>query len=1063
MQIFFCNFAFYFDHLLRLNNFQVNKIQMRTLLIICFLSFMISYNYAQENAIDKDRLEKYKLGQIFFDAQLYGPTRFITNEHIRQSIPPTQDQFDNLINDAAVLSAISGLRLDLSSGENELLSFIGLKYPDPITTPAILELGSYYYNQKWYKKSTEMYAMADLDNLPELDMSEASFKKGYSHFVNKEFDDAKADFGRTKEIKNIYYYASNYYFGLCDYFKGNYADAVQSFQKVNSSDVYKSFVPYYITQIYFAQNQPEKVISYAEQSLRDPELRNRKEIRLLLGQSYFKRKEYEKALPHLEYYEANTDKLTIEEFYQLGFAQYQLEKYESAIKNFRELNLLDSKLGQLVNYYLADCYYRTGDLVSARAAFRKVSLMDYEQSMKEEATFNYGKLSAEAGFEREAINTLVKLDKDSPYHKQSQDIITEILENTGDFASAIQIIEGLPSLTDRLKITYQSVALKYGMQLYNAGETDNANKNFEKSKKYKLNKSSYAQASFWMAQILNEKGEYKKSITSFDDYFDLSNGLENLPDESSPNVGHYAQGYNYLELKEYKNAEKSFKNAIVGFNIKRNSIKNNDLLNKVLPDALVRTGDCLFKSNQYQDAMVFYEQAIAKKQGSFVYAMYQKAMIEGLLGEPYEKVLTLLDIKKDHPTSEYADDALLQLGDTYFELENVDNAYTSFTELVTNYKNSPLKNAAYLKLGLIAYNKGDMTSAIKQYKSIFDNNPSSKEAESAMLSLQEIYINDLGQSDEYIAYVGTLPGYSLTGMAADSLAYMVGDLRYNDGEYDKAILGFDNYLSKYPNGANRIKAHYYRAESNTILKKYSAALEDYEKLVKLGVSEYYLQALKKAALISYNHTQSFDKAYKYYDLYYTNTKDEAEKYQAILGALRSGFRVGNSDAVKKYSPLVSNHPQSNIDDKSSAIYYLGKIQYKNNEWDAAKSSFAKVGDMINNNQAAESRFLVADILFKQNKTEEAENQCNAANEKNTLYPYWIAKSLILMSDIYVLNKDLFNARAALEAVVENFADDKELISTATAKLKTIETLEQQNNRIKAPGTNQLEMQPSGGK
>lgn len=91
-----------------------------------------------------------------------------------------------------------------------------------------------------------------------------------------------------------------------------------------------------------------------------------------------------------------------------------------------------------------------------------------------------------------------------------------------------------------------------------------------------------------------------------------------------------------------------------------------------------------------------------------------------------------------------------------------------------------------------------MTSAIKQYKSIFDNNPSSKEAEAPMLSLQEIYIIDLGQSDEYIAYVGTLPGYSLTGMVTDSLAYMVGDLRYNDGEYDKSlILGFDNYLTKY--------------------------------------------------------------------------------------------------------------------------------------------------------------------------------------------------------------------------------------------------------------------------
>ncbi|MBK9734286.1 MAG: tetratricopeptide repeat protein [Saprospiraceae bacterium] len=1030
---------------------------MRAIIIISAVLFTIIKLTAQENAWSIDRLQKYKLGQDMFENKLYGPAGNFLKEYIHMAHPATHDDFINLQNEAQAITAISSLRLDLTSGENELLSFINRYYPDPITTPAILELGSYYYNQKWFKKSSDMYARTDLDNLAEFDMSEASFKKGYAHFVMKEFKEGKIAFSRTKEIKNIYYYPSNYYFGICDYFMGNYADAVSSFQKVTASDVYKSFVPYYIAQIHFAQDQPEKVISYAEQSLKDPNLRNRKEIRLLLGQSYFKRREFEKALPHLEFYESNTEKLSIEEFYQLGFTQYQLKKYEAAIKNFKELNLLDSKLGQLVNYYLADCYYRTNDLVSARAAFRKVSMMPYEMSMKEEATFNYGKLSAEAGFEREAVNTLIKLDSKSPYHKQASDIINDLLENTGDFASAITIIEGLPSLTERLKATYQNVCLKFGMQQYNSGETDKAKSSFEKSQKYKIDKNTYTQAAFWIAQILNEKKEFKKSIEAFEAYFELSNGLEKLPEESSPNIGHYTQGYNYLETKDYKNAEKSFKNAIVGFNLNRENLKNDEIINKILPDALIRTGDCLFRSRSFQDAMVFYEQAIAKKQGGFIYAMYQKAIIEGLLGEPYEKILSLKDIKTDYPTSEYADDALLQLGDTYFELENVDNAYASFSELASQYPNSPLKNAAYLKLGLIAYNKGDMTTAILHYKQIFQNNPSSKEAESALLGLQEIYINDLGQSEEYVNFVSSMPGYEVSSLFADSLSFKVGESRYNEGEYEKAITGLNNYLDKYPNGSHRIQAYYLRAESASILKKYGAALDDYEKLIKLGVSDYYQLSLKKAALISYNYTQAFEKANKYYDQYYTNVADISEKYQAALGALRSGFRISDFVSVKKYANIITNHAQANQEDKAVASYYLGKLYYKNNELDLAKTSLEKASNNVNNNQAAEARYLIADIFFKQNKLPQAEAQCNIANEKNTLYPFWIAKSLILMSDIYILNKDLFNARAAIEAVLENFSDDTDLISIATAKLKTIEILEQQNNRIKPISKNMLEL------
>ncbi|MBK7808541.1 MAG: hypothetical protein IPJ51_19970 [Saprospiraceae bacterium] len=67
---------------------------------------------------------------------------------------------------------------------------------------------------------------------------------------------------------------------------------------------------------------------------------------------------------------------------------------------------------------------------------------------------------------------------------------------------------------------------------------------------------------------------------------------------------------------------------------------------------------------------------------------------------------------------------------------------------------------------------------------------------------------------------------------------------------------------------------------------------------KMGNSEFYVQSVKKAALISYNYTQTFDKAYTYYDLHYNNLTDEDEKYKAAPGALRSAFRISNSEGVK---------------------------------------------------------------------------------------------------------------------------------------------------------------------
>jgi len=225
-------------------------------------------------------------------------------------------------------------------------------------------------------------------------------------------------------------------------------------------------------------------------------------------------------------------------------------------------------------------------------------------------------------------------------------------------------------------------------------------------------------------------------------------------------------------------------------------------------------------------------------------------------------------------------------------------------------------------------------------------------------------------------------------------------------------------------------------------------LRDYEAIIKEGISDTYERSLKKAALISYNHSQNFAKALKYYKLWEKQTSTPEDKYQAQLGAMRSAFRLSNDDEVITYSNKVAANPLVTKEEKSSARYYLAKVSYKKGQLEQAAIAFAHVPKLSNNNQAAESRYMLARILLDQSKPEEAETAANKANEKNANYPFWIAKSILLLSDIYMQRGDLLNARAAAEAVVENFKSDEKLVKEANAKLAEISQKEIESNRIK---------------
>jgi len=414
-------------------------------------------------------------------------------------------------------------------------------------------------------------------------------------------------------------------------------------------------------------------------------------------------------------------------------------------------------------------------------------------------------------------------------------------------------LESMPSLTPDLREAYQKVAYYRGVQLYREGSMEEAASLFRKSLQMPIDPAIKAMAIFWQGDMAYRNGQYQQSIQLLNQFLTLSRAVSqrDLSEEASVYMANYTQGYNYLKQENYTGALGYFQEAVAG--IKRNEpfIQNPVIEEQILGDATLRAGDALFKRNQYNQAVGFYDEAIARRYPDFEYALYQKAIIEGLRGQVTDKILALEQLIQDHPQSEFTDDALYQLAITYQDLGQLSNATRPLEQLIREFgERSDLLNSALIRLGLINYNQGNLQQAIAYYKQVFSNNPESAESSAALRALEEIYINDLGDPDGYFAFLRTIPGYDVKDTAQDSITFRAAEIQFENGNYDRAVSAFTNYIARFPNTKpiNLILAHYRRADAYAALKQYSNALLDYEYVVNQGSSKYYVKALEKAAI-----------------------------------------------------------------------------------------------------------------------------------------------------------------------------------------------------------------------
>ena len=899
-------------------------------------------------------------------------------------------------------------------------------------------LGKYYFQNKKYADASTWYAKVKIEDLDPSQVIEYKFDLAYSYFIKKKFDEAKPLFRDIKDDKGKYFYPSNYYYAFICFYQQNYTQALKSFKAIEDSKMYASVIPYYLAQIYFLNKEYEHTITYIKQNIDRADVQYKDEMNHLLGESYFQMSDYTNAQPLLEAFVAKNNKVRKEDIYELGFSQYHTGLYEIAITNLVQLNLLNEKMGQNSTYALADCYLHTSQKDKARSAFQSASTMDFDNEVKQTSLFQYAKLSYELNYSSDAITALETYLKDNPsgrYADEANELLAGVLIRTKNYEKAYKIMESLREMSPTMKEAYQRVTYYRAVELYNDKKYAEVIDLCDKSLKFPSSQELAALATYLRGESYYALQDFDKSLENYQLFNRAMKPYMEEKLDVSEFRSEYNMGYCYFKKKEFRSAKSHFKKA----NEASADTKDKRGVQALMPDLTMRLAECFFITKDYSNALNAYDKVVTHNWNGTEYALFQKAVVLGLLNKNSEKITALNSLIEQYPKSIYIDQAVFEKGETYIDMENNTAAITSYKDVISRFPNSALAPKAYLNTALALYNDNKKDDALTYYKNVIKKYPGSSESKRAVTAIKDLSL-ELGRPDEYAAYTSS-------ESEKDSLTYQVAENAYGNNDCVKAVTLFRNYYTQFPSGIFVNEAHNYRAECLLKTKDYADALGDYQAIVANKYAKYYEHALLNASGIALYEVKDTAKAYDLYTKLFEASSTTANTYTATLGVMKTAYKLEKYKEATEYAEKLLSNPNSKEGDINDALYIRGKCAIIDNQNDVAYVNFNRLSLATVSERAAEAKYMVAKILYDKQEYKASLDTCFKLKNRFASYDYWVVKGFILIADDYYALNNSFQAKATLESIIGNYKGDAQLIIEARAKLEKLQIDELKKSKI----------------
>lgn len=932
-------------------------------------------------------------------------------------------------------SIVCGLKMNDTLSAIAAQQFINLEHNAPRIKMMDYHLAEYYYRKQDFEKALSLYENANINNLSNSEIAQMKFHQAYSYFTLKRFNEAKPLFDAIRQIpSDPNYIDANYYYGFIAFSEKNYKQALKAFEVVQDKPTYKSIVPYYVAEIYYFNGEKDKAIEYGEAALKKSNQFYDLQLRQLLGHAYFEKKQFSKALPYLEQYVTNTEKVSREDLYELSYCYYQAKQLNKAIAGFKELGGKEDSLAQNSMYLLGDAYLKTGQKSSARSAFLFCALNSSNATQKEISKFLYGKLSYELGYPDVALTelqTFIATYPRSNYITEAKELLVNVLANTNNYNAALTLTNSLGSQSESVKRIYPRILYGRAVELINDQQLSQADELLDMIFAAPYNEAQIQPALFWKGEIAYRTNQPDSAIDYLTKY--LSNpvtyGEVNITD------ARYTLGYSYMKVEDYEKALKYFEQITTTVTNASSNIQQ---------DAFLRSADCYFMQKKYPKALQMYQTVINQNLPSADYAFYQTAIIAGAYNNTADKVSLLRSFSQRYQSSPLVPSANMEMADAFMANENFKDALAPLNNVLTNKSSESLKPEAYLKIGVCYFNMNNDEEALNNFKRLISSYPNSAESDDAIEYVRTIFVNRQ-QPGEFVNFMRQ-NGKTVSYSEEDSLTFVAADVRYNNRDFDNALKGFDNYLQKFPEGRYALEAHYSEAEIYNARKDYANALAHYAAIASKAPNKFAETSVLQAARISYFELKDYAKAEQYFMQLKSLATEQSNKLEAMRGLLRCQYKLAQwTDAVQNAQDLLTQKGIA-TDDKMMANMVIAKNYQLSNRLDAAMDAYETVVASGKSEYAAEARYHIAEILVTKGNLKEGEKAAFDVIKKAGSYDYWITKAYILLGDIYYREEDYFNAEATLKSVVEN-ATIPELQKEAQQKLDIVTAEKNKNSKV----------------
>jgi len=925
--------------------------------------------------------------------------------------------------EAQYCAALCAIQLGQPDGE-ERFRRLTKTYPQhPKTLLAYYQLGNFYFSKQDFAKSIPCYLEVDQRVLDQYMQCALQYRLAYAYLNEKNFEQAKAYFDHIKTFENAYCYAASYYTGCLAFKDGDYATALDDLMRASENPTYRPLVSSLVLQIYYHQERFLALLDYANAVRSSGEfLKNEDEIILLTAEAHFFMGHYATAATHYEEYIAHKDFIvTSEILYRTAYALYQAEEGYKALKYFKKLALQEDAIGQVASYYAGLLYIRTNQKPLALAAFDKAQQADFHVDIREEAAFQYAKVSYDLGDFVAAIEALQRFKQGhaaSKYLPEADALLGEAYLHTHDYDLAIMHIEGLSQWSKRIQAVYQKITFCKGSIYFNDAAYDQAVDLFRRSLQHPCDQSLATQAQLWLGESLSGLRQYEQAIPVYRQV--LSSTVKT--NDCYPQAI-YGLGYAYFNTANYTQALSQFVQYVRQHQEQMSTAR--------FQDALVRLADCHYATKEYQQALQCYHQVT---QYYPAHVHYQQGVIYGIFNDREATKKNFQIIFDDYAHTAYYEKALFETAHIDLLQSNYLPAIEGFTKLIHEKPHSPLLPDALLSRAIAHVNLAQYGPAIQDYEQLLQVYPQHPNAQSALLALSRICILE-GKPERSKQYLAQYQAANLDAKVLEQVTFDTAKALFYDQRYTDAVEQLQGFITNYPKSQSVPEALFLVAEAYYRQDDVSNALAQYQAALKAPRTPFYNKILLRIGTLAYKN-QDFSQAFASYQQLKHRAQSKKEDDYALVGMMKASYALQHYEEAQQYALLVIEKGNLTVNAAREATLLLGKSAMQQGRYREAQTYFTNIAQKSQDRHAVEAQYLLAKLHYTTEAYQQSLKALFELNKRFPSYKAWTDKGFLLIAQNYLALKEDLQAKATLQSIVEN-AEDEALVASAQQMLATL--------------------------